>query len=226
MEEEREEYLLLSGIQHFAFCPRQWALAYIDGVWEENFLTAQGRLLHEKADDPWFNELRKDRIISRSMPVRSDRLRIQGVADIVELTSDDNGVSVPGKKGTWLLRPVEYKRGKPKSEDCDKLQLCAQAMCLEEMLRAEIASGEIFYGQTRRRIEVSFSETLRASVLRIVEKMHEMFTKAEIPIAKREKSCRACSLIDTCQPGLNIRTGKVSVYIERMLAEDDSDKQE
>jgi len=217
---DRDDYILISGIQHFAFCPRQWALIHIERLWSENFLTAQGRLLHDKVDDPWFNELRKGKVISRSMPIRSDKLRMQGVADIVELTKDEKGSVVPGRTGLWTLLPVEYKRGKPKSEDCDKLQLCAQAICLEEMLNTEVAQGEIFYGQIRRRSEVVFDEKLRDEVVRSAEEMHRMLTENELPPARKENRCRACSLIDECHPELGALAHKVEPYIKRALKEE------
>ena len=216
---DKEEYLLLSGIQHFAFCPRQWGLIHVEGIWRENYLTAQGRLLHDKADDPWFNEIRKGKIVSRSMPIRSEKLRLQGVADIVELTECAEGVSVSGRAGKWSLCPVEYKRGKPKSEDCDRLQLCAQAMCLEEMLGAFIFRGEIFYGQTRRRVEVDFDEKLRADVVELANRMHKILENNELPLGKKGKHCKACSLVDDCMPELGNMTNKVGTYIEKTLTE-------
>ena len=217
---EEENYLLLSGIQHFAFCPRQWALIHIDGIWDENYLTAQGQILHEKVDDPWFNESRKGKIICRSMPIRSEQLKLQGVADIVELTDNPDGISVPGRKGTWSLLPVEYKRGRPKSEDCDKLQLCAQAICLEEMLKTSITKGEIFYGQIRRRIDVIFSEQLRKDVVSLASDMHKLYKEGKIPICKKEKHCQACSLINVCSPECIVLKNKVSVYIEKEIEKD------
>ena len=219
-ELDREEYILISGIQHFAFCPRQWGLIHIEGLWSENYLTAQGRLLHEKVDDPWFNELRKGKIVSRSMPIRSDTLKMQGVADIVELIEDKEGVAVPGRAGLWAIYPVEYKRGKPKSEDCDRLQLCTQAMCLEEMLKTNIPRGEIFYGQIRRRNEVEFDENLRNDVVRLAEEMHRMLAENELPSGKNEKKCRACSLVEDCHPEWNNLAHRVDSYIEKALADD------
>ena len=219
-ETDRDDYILISGIQHFAFCPRQWALIHIEGLWSENYLTAQGRILHDKVDDPWFNELRKGKIISRSMPIRSDKLKMQGVADIVEFIEDNGGVAVPGRTGLWTLFPVEYKRGKPKSEDCDRLQLCTQAMCLEEMLNTTIPRGEIFYGQIRRRSEVVFDERLRENVAVLAEKMHRMLAGNELPHGKKEKRCRACSLVDDCNPQLSAMANRVDSYIEKALADD------
>lgn len=214
-----DEYLLLSGIQHFAFCPRQWALIHIEGVWTENYLTAQGRQLHDKADDPWFKELRKDKVISRAMPIRSRKLKMQGIADVVELISSDEGVMVPGQQGCWKLHPIEYKRGRPKNENCDMVQLCAQAICLEEMLDTHIPRGAIFYGQTRRRMEVIFSDALRKEVFALANAMHMTFSKNETPIAKKGKQCRTCSLMNDCHPELTLLKNKVDLYIKNAIEE-------
>jgi CRISPR-associated exonuclease Cas4 len=217
-----DEYLLISGIQHFAFCQRQWALICVEGAWTENYLTATGRILHDKADNPWFNEIRKDMIISRSMPLISKELGLQGVADIVELTKNDAGVPVSGRKGRWILHPVEYKRGRPKSDNCDAMQLCAQAMCLEEMLNTSVADGEIFYGQIRRREHVDFTPALRSEVKSVASKMHQYFTEGIVPLGKEEKKCKACSLFDDCNPRLLARRGKVQSYISREIADTES----
>jgi CRISPR-associated exonuclease Cas4 len=217
MNYREEDFLQISGIQHFAFCRRQWALIRIEGVWTENYLTAHGRLLHDKADDPWFNEVRKGMVVSRSMPLVSYRHGLQGVADLVELTKDADGVTVPGRSGKWLLRPVEYKRGKPKDDHCDELQLCAQAMCLEEMLGADILSGEIFYGQIRRRTPVAFTDALRSEVTMSLAEMHELYEAGLVPLAKKEKKCGACSLLNDCCPELFAVRDKVNQYVERTL---------
>jgi CRISPR-associated exonuclease Cas4 len=217
MNYEEEDFLQISGIQHFAFCQRQWALIRIEGVWTENYLTAQGRLLHDKADDPWFNEIRKGMIVSRSMPLVSQRLGLQGVADIVELRKNENGVTLSGRSGRWKLQPVEYKRGKPKDDHCDELQLCAQAMCLEEMLSATIPSGEIFYGQIRRRTPVEFTDALRDEVVDATARMHEMYAAGTIPLAKKEKKCNSCSLLNDCNPELFVVRDKVNLYVEKEL---------
>ena len=215
-----DDFILISGIQHFAFCPRQWGLIHIEGLWSENYLTAQGRLLHDKVDDPWFNESRRGKIVSRSMPIRSDRLKMQGVADIVELIEDNEGVAVSGRTGLWAIQPVEYKRGKPKSEDCDRLQLCTQAICLEEMLITSIPRGEIYYGQIRRRDEVVFDEYLRNDVAKLSEEMHRLLEENELPPGKKEKKCRACSLVEDCHPEWDTLAHRVDLYIEKALAED------
>ena len=126
--------LLISGLQHFSFCRRQWALIHIESQWSENYLTVDGKLKHDNADDPYFTEKRGDLLISRAVPVRSDRYGIVGKCDVVEFRRDDSGVRISGRDGLWLPTPVEYKRGHTKEIDADRLQLCAEAMCLEEML--------------------------------------------------------------------------------------------
>jgi CRISPR-associated exonuclease Cas4 len=151
------------------------------------------------------------------MPVLSRGLGLQGVADIVELVADENGISVPGKRGSWSLRPVEYKRGKPKDDHCDAIQLCAQAICLEEMLGAQIKTGDIFYGQIRRRVEIVFNEDLRDEVRFTANAMHRHFDENVVPLATSEKKCRACSLIDACAPELFALKSRVDAYIEEAL---------
>lgn len=151
-----DEYILISGLQHLLFCPRQWALIHIERQWQENIFTAQGRLLHEKAHSDE-SENRPGLHVARGLPLRCERLKISGVADVVEFHQDDAGVLLPGQKGTWRPYPVEYKHGRPKTKDCDRIQLCAQAACLEEMLDCRIETGALFYGTPRRREEVAFT---------------------------------------------------------------------
>ena len=221
MEKYEEDNLLpISDIQHFAFCKRQWGLIRIEGVWQENFLTAQGRILHERVDDPWFNEMRKNMIVARSMPLISHQLGFQGVADLVEFRKEDSGVTIKGRTGRWGIVPVEYKRGRPKDEDCDALQLCVQAVCLEEMLGAQIPCGEIFYGAIRRRTTVDFSLELRKRAEEVAKEMHQIFEEGEVPIAKMNKACKACSLLDVCSPQWNKLHSRVNRYIEEALGEE------
>lgn len=217
---EDDDFLPISNIQHFAFCRRQWGLIRIEGVWQENFLTAQGRILHERVDDPWFNELRKNMIVGRSMPLISHRLGFQGVADLVEFREAESGVEIKGRGGRWEIVPVEYKRGKPKDEECDALQLCVQAVCLEEMLGAHISRGEIFYGVIRRRTTIDFSPELRKRAEETAEEMHRIFEEGEIPAAKMQKGCKACSLMDVCSPQWDKLHNRVSRYIEEALGEE------
>lgn len=214
-----EELLPLSSIQHFIFCKRQWALIRIDEAWEENYLTAQGRILHDKVDDPWFNEFRKDMILSRSMPLISYTLGLYGVADLVELKKSEKGVAIKGKEGFWQVVPVEYKRGKPKEGDCDAVQLCAQAICIEEMLGVTIDSGEIFYGAIRRRLRTPFSPELREKTRNAADEMHRLFAAGERPAATKKTHCKSCSLMDVCGPDFGRMERKVDLYIDRILGE-------
>lgn len=202
IEYNDDDFLMLSGIQHFCFCQRQWALIHIDMLWEENLRTVEGEIMHEKCHDSSLVESRKNVIISRGMPVFSRRLGISGECDVVEFIKDKNGISINGKDGLYKVYPVEYKRGKPKYDDFDILQLCAQAICLEEMLLCEIEEGALFYGETKRRQKVTFTNELRSKVEKSFELMHQYMKNSHIPKVKPNKSCNACSLKNLCLPKL------------------------
>lgn len=212
-----EELLPLSGIQHFSFCRRQWALIHIENQWHENTLTYEGRLLHEKVDDPYILESRGDIFISRSVPIVSYQLGLIGICDVIEFVKDSKGVYLPQKKNNYQPYPVEYKRGKPKHEPVDEIQLCAQAICLENMLSTEISTGYIYYGLTRHRETVIFSTKLRDLVYQISQEMHEYFSRKYIPKVKPSRSCRSCSLHEICQPEIMNKKESVSVYIQSYL---------
>lgn len=197
-----EEYLQLSGIQHFTFCRRQWALAYIELQWAENVRTVEGRLLHEKAHTITAREKRGDVMISRAMPVSSRVLGLSGECDIVEFHRSEGGISLHGYEGTYTVIPVEYKRGKPKTSHADLLQLAAQAICLEEMLCCDIPRGYLYYGETRHREAVELTEQLREEVRTVTGEMHDYFARRYTPRVKWSKSCNACSLKDICLPVL------------------------
>lgn len=218
MEYDEEDFLLLSGIQHFAFCRRQWALIHIEQVWQENVRTIEGQFLHEKAHDKSAKEKRGDVIISRGVSVFSKTLGITGTCDVVELRRAPDGVSINGRKGLYLPVPVEYKRGKPKESDEDILQLTAQAICLEDMMACDVKEGYLFYGETNHRIKVDINEEYRQRVREICEEMHQMYQRRYTPKVKTGKHCKACSLADLCLPKL---CGKLSAsqYIERSLGE-------
>ena len=210
-----EEFLALSGIQHFAFCRRQWALIHIERRWQENYLTASGQMMHQRAHNEEIRERRGELLTVRGLFVRSSELGLSGVCDIVEFRQDERGVPLSGEDGTWLPVPVEYKRGRSKSGECDRLQVCAQAMCLEEMLGCDIASGFLFYKQTQSRELVVFADELRASVRSSSAEMHELFSRGHVPRVRKGKSCAACSLRDECLPSLQPRSA-VS-YIDEAL---------
>lgn len=213
-----EAYLQLSGIQHYAFCPRQWALIHIEGQWNENYLTATGRVMHNKAHSGNAAEKRGDQLIFRTLKVRSCELGISGECDVVEFHQAESGISLHGYGGLWTPYPVEYKRGKPKANHCDRLQLCAQAVCLEEMLCTRIACGALFYGETRRREVVTFTEELRKELADTVRAMHSLFSRRHTPRAAKGASCKGCSMKDLCLPALGAAgTASVLGYLEGYL---------
>ena len=213
MEYTEDDFLALSGLQHFAFCRRQWALIHIEQQWAENLRTVEGALLHEKAHDGYSAESRGDVIVSRGMPVFSRTLGLRGVCDIVELRRSPQGVPIAGRDGLFLPVPVEYKRGRPKEGEEDVLQLAAQAMCLAEMLVCDVPAGFLFYGETRRRVRVEIDDVLRAKVTAAAAEMHALFDRRHTPKVKTGSFCRACSLANLCLPKLN--RGKSAVrYIQ------------
>ncbi len=215
---EEDEFLQLSGIQHFAFCRRQWALAYLEMQWQENVRTVEGKLLHEKAHDAAIKEKRGDLLIVRALPVHSREIGISGECDVVEFHKSKDGVPLFGHKEKYRAVPVEYKRGSPKKDDIDALQIAAQALCLEEMLCCEIPFGYIYYGETRHREKISFDDALRKKVRDLFLEMHKYDAQQYTPKVKRSKKCNACSLKDVCLPVLN-QDISVKDYICRRIGE-------
>lgn len=213
-----EEYLMLSGVQHFAFCRRQWALIHLEQQWEENYRTVDGNIMHEKVHDPDFREKRGETVITRAMAVSSSRLGISGECDAVELRKADNGIELFGLDGKYTVTPVEYKRGQPKEDDCDAVQLMAQALCLEDMLCCDIPFGYLYYGEIRHRIKVVFDSDLRKRTEEMIAEMHDLYRKQYTPKVKRRKACNACSLKNICLP---VICGKkqASEYVDKMLGE-------
>lgn len=213
-----EDFLALSGLQHFAFCRRQWALIHIEQGWQENLLTIEGGFLHDKAHKA-DSEKRGDVVITRGMRVFSSTLGIRGICDVVEFHRDPNGVVIRGHKEPCRPVPVEYKRGKPKENDADILQLCAQALCLEEMLACNVPEGFIFYGETRRRLPVLFDRDLRHRVRELLEEMHGYYRRGHTPKVRPTKSCKACSLADLCLPKLG-KNWSAAGYIRSIMGEE------
>ena len=216
MRYEEDDYLLLSGLQHFAFCRRQWALIHIEELWVENLRTAEGRLLHERAHDTSVRERRGDVITVRGVSVSSPALGVSGQCDVLEYHADPNGIPLPDAEGMWLPYPVEYKRGSSKENPADRLQLCAQAMCLEEMLCCDIPEGALFYGETRRRERVVFSDELRGQVRSCLEEMHRLYRRGYTPKVKESKACSACSLKEQCLPRLT-KARSVANYLSAAM---------
>ena len=206
MQYTEDDLIQLSSLQHFMFCERQCALIHIEQLWSENLFTAEGRIMHDKADSNKF-ESRGNVRIDYSVPLRSLRLGLVGKADVVEFHKHGD---------MWIPFPVEYKRGKPKMDDCDKVQLCAQAICLEEMLNIEIREGALFYGQTRRREDVVFDKTLRMETEDTAKKVHELIESGITPRAEYSKKCKLCSLLNICLPKAN---SKASSYLAKAMEE-------
>jgi len=215
---DEDIFLTISGIQHFAYCRRRWALMFIECAWEDNELTTSGTLMHERVHDPLITEKRRGLLTSREMPVYSHALGVRGHCDVVEFHMDEAGVVIFGRDDKWLPCPVEYKRGKAQSNNSDRLQLCAQAMCLEEMLLCPpIPIAYIYYGETKRREAVALDNNLRDQVRSIVEEMRGYCTQGHTPRVKPNRSCASCSLKHICVPKLP--TSSVSTYINKRIKE-------
>ncbi len=219
-----EDVLLpLSGVQHQSFCPRQCALMFLELYWSDNYLTASGTVMHEAAHSEK-SELRGDVLTTRSLRLRSLRLGVSGIADVVEFHRVDdptNAVKLPHRRGYWIPYPVEYKHGSPKKGDCDEIQLCAQAICLEETLGCRIEEGALFYGKTKRRKVVQFDERLRKETDRVAKEFHQTIDSGVLPPPVLTPACKSCSLVDGCMPGV---AKSAKRYIENALKEIDSDK--
>lgn len=217
MNEESDD-LALSGLKHFRFCKRRWALVHIEQQWAENALTLEGQYLHEIVHDDGFTQSRGGVILSRGMPVRSGSLGVTGVCDMVELTADEGGIPIAGREGRYRVYPVEYKHGRPESTGADEWQLCAQALCLEEMFVIDIPEGAIYYGANRRRKRVELTSELRDQVKAAIGEMHRLFTRHETPRAKPKLACKSCSLREVCQPGL-AKMRSAQEYVDNALRE-------
>jgi len=209
MNYAEEDLIPLSAVQHVMFCERQCALIHVEQLWDENLFTAEGRIMHERVHERG-QESRKNIRIERGLPLRSLRLGLIGKADVVEFHRTESG--------TWQPFPVEYKRGKPKPEDCDKVQLCAQAMCLEEMLGVNVPCGALYYGQTRHRLDVTFDHVLREETEKAAARARELIQTGVTPKADYTKKCKSCSLQVYCIPKLPQKQS-VKTYLTRMVEE-------
>ncbi len=208
-----EDYVPLSALQHQLFCPRQCALIHIERIWEENALTAEGRVLHENAHTPKA-EKRRDLKTLTAVHLHSRQLRVAGVADVVELHRRD---------GVWHPFPIEYKRGRPKAHQADEVQLCAQAVCLEEMHGVDVHEGALFYGQNRRRQVVIFDAQLRTLTTAAAHAVHALFESGITSPAVYDKGkCDACSLLAACRPRAMERGVHVSAWLTRQIERADA----
>ena len=216
-----DDLLPISALQHLLFCERQCALIHIEQVWEENRLTAEGRVLHERVHERE-NETRRDVRIARALRLRSLALGLIGQADVVEFHQDlkseiSNLKSDPKVPQAPRPFPVEYKRGRPKSNRCDEVQLCAQALCLEEMLGTEVTAGALFYGVTHRRHDVAFDGELRALTSRTAERLHVLIESGVTPPAEYSAKCEQCSLKDSCLPATITPRRSAVDYLRRVI---------
>lgn len=193
-------------------------MIHVENQWAENVRTVEGNALHRRAHDASVRERRGELLIVRSLRVASPRLGVVGVCDVVEFRKDPQGVSLHGEEGLYLPFPIEYKRGTARLDSADELQLCAQAMCLEEMLVCEIPAGALYHGETRRRQTVAFTPELRAEVENCVSRMRELFQRGRTPKVKPTKACNACSLKELCLPRL-MRQRSVAAYLRDRLEE-------
>ena len=218
MEYNEDEYLLLSGLQHFRFCRRQWTLIHVGNQWAENGRTADGAIMHQKAHDAGSKERRGDLLITRDMHVFSPMLSISGACDVVKFRRSDAGVPLHGQVGLYQPFPVEYKSGSPRGDTVNALQLCAQAMCMEEMLCCDIPEGALYYGEIRRRETVELTRELRREVRDCLAEMHALYERGHTPRVKPTKACHTCSLKELCLSKL-LRGGSASGYVKARLEE-------
>lgn len=215
---DEDRFLQLSGIQHYLFCRRQWALIHIEEQWKDNLRTTEGNIMHEKAHNADLAEMRGDTLIFRGLRVNSNTMGISGQCDVVEFHRNRNGISLQGRDGLWMPYPVEYKRGRPKTGQHDEVQLCAEAMCLEEMLCTSIPKGAFYYGEIRRREEIIFTVELRNLVTRSFEEMHKLYEQRYTPKSKTGKWCNACSLKEICIPAI-MNHQSVKEYVKNKICE-------
>lgn len=213
---QEEDFLQLSGLQHFSFCRRQWALIHIENQWAENYRTVDGALMHERAHDRSLEESRGDLLIQRGVSVYSAELGVSGQCDVLEYRRGPDGIPLPNRDGLWQPYPVEYKRGRPKDGDADVLQLCGQAMCLEHMLCCQVPAGALYYGEVRRRERVAFTPELRTQVTEMLAEMHQLYRRGYTPKVKPTKSCSACSLKDLCLPRM-LKSRSVAAYLKSAM---------
>lgn len=214
-----EDFRMISELQHFAFCRRQWALIHLEQEWSDNFLTAQGNIIHRRAHTENCAEKRSRLLTVRGLRVFSPTLGVSGQCDVVEFTQTDegeDGAILQGRTGKWKIRPVEYKRGRMKADVCDALQLCCQAMCLEEMMGYPILCGSIYYFDARHRTEIAFDATLRKQVADSCREIHAYARRQYIPRVKVTAKCKSCSLKDVCLPKLQGHPSVNAYYQERL----------
>lgn len=218
-----DELLPISALQHLVYCPRRAALIYIEGLWDENRLTVEGMLRHQKTHEA-SAETRGDVHVVRALRLRSLKLGLTGQADVVEFhrVSEDarqSGISIVGLPGLWEPYPVEYKRGKMREEPGYEIQLCAQAICLEEMLGVTITKGALFYGLSQHRTEIVFDQAIRKNTINAVDSLHKLLRSRKTPLAEPDARCPPCSMRDLCLPKSAGRGRSAADYLNRVVTE-------
>lgn len=219
-----DDMLMLSGIQHFVYCPRQWALIHLDQVWEDNRLTAEGEVLHKNVDNPMLRQKDRETITLRSVNIASRQLGLYGISDAIELTESselENTITHPKYPGRWKVLPVEYKHGKKKFDKCDEAQVMAQGICLEEQYGIHLYMGAVFYSETRSREYIEFTSDLRQFTIQCAEQMHEFYRSRKLPEIADKHKCKNCSLKDICMPELD-KLPSVKNYLRKNLDEETS----
>ena len=218
---DEEDLLPLSALQHLVFCERQCALIHVEQLWADNKFTVEGQHLHDRVHEAGA-ESRGDVRVARGVSLRSLRLGLSGIADVVEFhRAPEGGVCLPAVRGRWRPFPVEYKRGRPKRDRCDEVQVCAQAICLEEMLDVHIPDGALFYGTTRHRFDVTFDDSLRRETEHAAVRLHELISTQITPSAIREPKCDRCSLVELCMPKALSARQSARQYLQSAIRKDD-----
>ena len=215
-----DNMLMLSGIQHFRFCPRQWALIHIEQQWDENRLTMEGQIMHKHVDDPFYRQKCGDKITLRAVHIASRELGLYGISDAIELlpsSAPGDTILHPKYPGRWKPMIVEYKHGKPKVNEVDEVQLTAQTMCLEEMYDIHIVCGVFFYGELRHRVTVDITDNLRNIVRQCAQDMHALFNRGVLPPALYGRHCDKCSLNNVCMPKMTRDCTTVDTYLKNNL---------
>lgn len=210
---DEADYLMVSGVQHFLFCRRQWALIHVEQEWSENTLTYKGEQLHERADDPQFHEKRGEKRIIRALAVHSVNLGLSGRCDIVEFTESKEGAYLYQYEGTYTPCVVEYKHGRKKHDLSDTYQLLGASICLEEMLGCEIQYGDLYYFETKERIRIQFTKDMRMDFKKKVAEMHDYWKKRYTPKVKPSAKCKKCSLENICLPNM-LTKPSASAYLK------------
>jgi len=214
---EESDLLPISALQHLSHCKRRCALTHIEQSWEENRFTAEGNIFHEHVHEQG-SESRVNIRIVRGLRLRSLELGLSGIADVIEFHFDPHGCTVPSLNGTWRVYPVEYKRGTAKFEHAYEIQLCAQTLCLNEMLNTEINSGALYFGAHHKRKEIHFTEELVMETKKLAVLLHDLIQKGITPPPVYDKKCTSCSLSNICMPKLNKKM-RVDKYLNSLFEE-------